>query len=192
MKPNLDFTSLNNFRSIFKLPFPSKILVKIVLIQLKSHLSSNCISVILKVLNYILLATDKGSVVALVLLELSSAFDMVDHNILIFWLESWSTRYCFKMVLFVFLLIFGSLFLLVSISLLLLLFCVVYCTSGLNSCTSLIFKRHGVSFHLYADNTQLYLPLQCNNKESSGPLLAWLQELQVWLNQNSNYLNWFQ
>lgn len=127
-KPNLDSTSLNSFRYIFKLPFPSKILEKIVLIQLKSHLSSNCISVILKVLNYIVLATDKSKVVALVLLDLSSASDMVDHNILIFWLESWSTRYRFKMVLFVlfFLLIIGSLFLLVSISVLLLLFCVVY------------------------------------------------------------------
>ncbi len=46
-----------------------------------------------------------------------------------------------------------------------------------------IFEKHGVSFHLYADDTQLYLPLQYKNKGSIGQLLACLAELQNWLNQ---------
>ncbi len=85
------------------MPFPSKILEKFVLTQLQSHLMSNNIlekfqsgfksqhsmeTALLKVVNYIWLETDKGSAVALVLLDLSSAFDMVDHNILISRLES--------------------------------------------------------------------------------------------------------
>lgn len=70
--------------------------------QLQSHLNSNYIfetfqssfkshhcteTALLKVLNDILLETDRGNAVALVLLDLSSAFDMVDHNTLISRLE---------------------------------------------------------------------------------------------------------
>lgn len=76
----------------------SKILEKVVLIQLQTFLCSNHIyetfqsgfrklhnteSALIKVLNDILLATDSGNAVALILLDLSSAFDLVNHNILI-------------------------------------------------------------------------------------------------------------
>ncbi len=45
-------------------------------------------SALLKVTNEIMLATDNGSAVALVLLDLSSAFNMVDNKILISRLEN--------------------------------------------------------------------------------------------------------
>lgn len=47
-----------------------------------------------------------------------------------------------------------------------------------------IFLKYGVFFHLYADNTQLYLPLQRNNKYSLQPLLDCLNELKLWLSSN--------
>lgn len=42
---------------------------------------------LVNVLNDILLATDSGDSVALVLLDLSAAFDTVDHNVLLSHLE---------------------------------------------------------------------------------------------------------
>lgn len=46
-------------------------------------------SALLKVCNYILLATDSGDSVMLMLLDLTAAFDTVDHAILISHLEHW-------------------------------------------------------------------------------------------------------
>ncbi len=52
-----------------------------------------------------------------------------------------------------------------------------------------IFEKYGVSFHLYADDTQLYFPLQHKSTELLGPLLNCLNELQIWLKQNLLVLN---
>ncbi len=104
-KPSLDPTNCNSFRPISNLPFFGKIFEKVVLTQLqlqkkkvtkkikkfqsgfKSNHSTE--TALLKVLNDILLETDKGNVVALVLLDLSSAFDMIDHEVLLFRLENY-------------------------------------------------------------------------------------------------------
>jgi len=97
-KSNLDTSDLSNFRPISNLLFIAKIMEKVVLNQLNSFLRKNSLydafqsgfrklhstkSALLKVTNGIMLATDNGNAVALVLLDLSSAFDMVDHSILI-------------------------------------------------------------------------------------------------------------
>ncbi len=102
-KQNLDVSDLGNFRPISNLPFNSKILERVVFTHLHSFLEFNSLyetfqsgfrklhsteSALLKVTNDIMLATDNGSAVALVLLDLSSAFDMVDHTILISRLEN--------------------------------------------------------------------------------------------------------
>ncbi len=96
-------SDLGNFRPISNLPFISKILERVVFTQLHSFLKFNSLydtfqsgfrklhsteSALLKVTNDIMLATYNGSAVALVLLDLSSAFDMVDHTILISRLEN--------------------------------------------------------------------------------------------------------
>ncbi len=81
----------------------SKILEKVVLVQLQVFLRSNQIyemfqsgfrklhsteTALLQVYNDILMSTDAGNAVALILLDLSSAFDMVDHNLLLSRLKS--------------------------------------------------------------------------------------------------------
>ncbi len=50
-----------------------------------------------------------------------------------------------------------------------------------------IFHKHGVSFHCYADDTQVYLPLQKQDKSHFESLLSCLHEVKSWMSQN--YLN---
>lgn len=97
-KHNLDPNELKNYRPVSNLSFLSKLLEKIVLNQLNTHLSSNNLlnpfqsayrqhhsteTALLHILNDLLLATDSGKVSLLTLLDLSAAFDTIDHSILL-------------------------------------------------------------------------------------------------------------
>uniref|UniRef100_A0A3P9BKS9 Reverse transcriptase domain-containing protein n=3 Tax=Maylandia zebra TaxID=106582 RepID=A0A3P9BKS9_9CICH len=104
-KDNLDKTQMNNYRPISNLPFLSKIIEKAVSQQLSYFLKqNNCYdafqsgfrqnhsteTALTKVFNDICLNTDSGKMSVLVLLDLSAAFDTVDHNILLKRLENWT------------------------------------------------------------------------------------------------------
>ncbi len=103
-KPSLDASILANFQPVSVLPFISKVMEKIVSLQLQSFLTNNHIyetfqsgfkslhsteTALVRALNDILMATDSGDSVILVMLDLSSAFDTVDHEILISRMESY-------------------------------------------------------------------------------------------------------
>lgn len=97
-KPNLDPSVFSNFMPVSHLPFLSKVLEKVVFMRLQSFLESNSIlekfqsgfrshhsteSALLKVHNDIALAVDAKSPVVLLLLDLTAAFDTVDHSVLL-------------------------------------------------------------------------------------------------------------
>jgi len=95
-KPNLDPYDLK--RPISKLPGLSEVLEKVVLKQLSTFLTKNNIldkfqsgfrggysteSALLRVVNDLFLILDAGNHAALILLDLSAAFDTIDHQILL-------------------------------------------------------------------------------------------------------------
>jgi len=96
-KTDMDPADVRSYRPISNLPVVSKILERLVARQLLAHFNKSSLlprlqsayrafhlteTAVLKVLSDVLLAIDAGDLSALVLLDLSAAFDTVDHDIL--------------------------------------------------------------------------------------------------------------
>ena len=103
--PDLDHKEFKNFRPVSNLPFLAKVLEKIVYARLINHLTTNRLlptnqsaykkfhsteTAMLKIQNDILTFLDEDKIVALVKLDISAAFDTVDHQRL---LECFSSVY---------------------------------------------------------------------------------------------------
>ena len=102
-KTHTNRNDMKNYRPVSNLSFPSKILEKIVASRLNSHINSSHTSndyqsayrkfhsteTALKIHNDTLSSMDDGRVTALTLLDLSAAFDKIDHTILLRRLGNW-------------------------------------------------------------------------------------------------------
>ena len=102
-KAHLDSEVYANFRPISNLIYVSKLTEKVVAKQLIEHVSSNGLdevfqsayknfhsteTALVKVYNDILVDIDKNRTIILLLLDLSAAFDTVDHEMLLYRLAS--------------------------------------------------------------------------------------------------------
>ena len=103
-KPTLNRDDMKNYRLVSNLSFLSKILKKVVASRLNSHINSSHTSndyqsayrkfhstetALLKIHDDILSSMDDGRITALTLLDLSAAFDTIDHTILLRRLGNW-------------------------------------------------------------------------------------------------------
>ena len=97
-KRDLDFETFSNFRPITNLKFLSKVIDKVAAERLWEYVRVNgldetlqsaykkqhsCEAALLRVQNDIMMALDSRKCVILLLLDLSAAFDAVDHEILL-------------------------------------------------------------------------------------------------------------
>ena len=97
-KPSLDHTQFSNYRPVSNLTFISKAIEKFVANQLIAYINKNNLNetfqsaykqyhstemALIRVHNDILTAIDNRRTVILLLLDLSAAFDTVDHDILL-------------------------------------------------------------------------------------------------------------
>ena len=181
-KHGLDVNILANYRPVSNLPFTAKVMEKIAVQRISEHLTSNGLheelqsaykplhsteTALMRVQHDIANAMDTNQAALLVLLDMSAAFDTIDANILIYtlhnrlgvkgtplkWFRSYLSDRCFAVKVgnsqspdhklkygvpqgsvighFLF---------------------TVY-----SAATEAILKKHGIKYHKYADDIQIYL-----------------------------------
>lgn len=215
-KPSLSKDDLSNYRPVSGLCFMSKLLERVVASQIKQHLNDNNMgncyqsayktghsteTALLCIKNDIHISLAKGMPTALVLLDLSAAFDTIDHNTLLDRLSSWFGL-C-GVVLDWFSSYLTCRFQSVKVgdrlsdpSMLLsgvpqgsvlgpILFS-LYTTP----LTNIISSHKVINQHFYADDTQLYIPLTPSNFATALPTLQkCLADVQDWMAENKLKLN---
>ena len=217
-KPKLDQNCLANYRPISSLSFLGKVTEKVACQRLTQHMCKNDLwdahqsayrpnhsteSALIKVKNDILFAMDKGKVVLVLSLDLTAAFDTIDREILTSRLSSrvcvrdtalkWFKSYLDDWTSSVEIngkqspavvnsigLPQGSVFGPIGYT--------IYTLPIAD-----IAKSHNVSYHTYADDTQLYLAL--DPKEPDGleralrTLSACVTDIKTWMCRNKLKLN---
>ena len=217
-KPHLDAKVLKNYRPISNLSFVSKLTEKIVAERLISHLQNKNLqeplqsayrkhcsteTALLKVQDDILKNLDKRKGVVLLLLDLSAAFDTIDHGTLINTLENevgvtgeclaWIQSYLEERQQRV---IINN-----SRSDSRTLKCGVPQGSVLGPLLfsiytiplAAIMRKHGILYHLYADDTQLYLEFSLSDTTSRDNDIHRLElcnkDIRTWMRLNMLKLN---
>ena len=212
-KNNLDPDILNNYRPISNLSFLGKLLEKVVYLQLHSYLTANNLfdvyqsgfranhsteSALLRVVNDLKINSDSSKVSILLLLDLTSAFDTLDHTILLQrlkhlgfhgtvlnWLSTYLENRTFSVNIGPFEsdlydLPFGVPQGSVLGPLLFNLYMTTLCP---------ILQFYNVSYHLYADDIQLYVSCSADNQSAVDNIIKCLTHVKSWMSSSFLELN---
>ena len=211
---NLDPDTLANYRPISHLSFLSKVLEKVVAGQLNEHLAINNIhdkfqsayrtgfsteTALIRITDDILFALDNKCFIALIMIDMSAAFDTIDHNILLYRLShhfginnsvlSWFRSYlnnrshCVDVnnnVSRSFQLFSGV----PQGSVLAPILFTLY----IKPLTSII-SNLGFSYHFYADDVQFYVTFDADKTLDANVLTKCLKAVEQWLCCNKLKLN---
>ena len=218
-KHNLDRDVLNNYRPISNLSYLSKLVERVVATQLDAYMAKHNLlepfqsayrkhhsteTAIVCVLNDLLCAIDDNNMVFVCLLDCSAAFDLVDHSILLHRLEhrlgitglalDWFRSYLSGRT--------QNVTISNSQSTAHKLACGVPQGSVLGPKLFTVYtlplgdivRQHSTSFHLYADDTQLYLTCkrsECPSAQKSTitRLEACIDDIRQWMPLNGLKLN---
>ena len=213
-----DPDNLASFRPVSNISFLSKLLEKVGATQFNLHLEGqnlhcpvqsgyrprhSCETLMIKMMNDILHLIEQKNTVALILLDLSAAFDTIDHDILLNRLETdfgikgvvleWFRSYLKERTFTVLIgdkssskgyLWFGV----PQGSILGPILFILY-TKALQN----IAKKYGILIQLYADDSQLYIGFKANDPLSVGDAVKriedCLREIKKWMRANFMKLN---
>lgn len=215
-KPGLDKEIMKNYRPVSNLNFLSKVLEKVVGKQLEAHLERHDLydnlqsayrpchsteTALLRVHHDVVKSLDEGNSVVLVLLDLSAAFDVIDHDILFKRLEYsygitgdvllWFKSYlCGRsQCVMVGNTSSGSRRLDTGVPQGSVLGPRIYCLFSRpigNIC-----RKHGLLYHCYADDSQVYMVIKpiSNQAALTDNLEICLKDISNWMSSNLLKLN---
>ena len=214
-KPTLDYEVLKNFRPISNLTFLSKLIEKVIAERLVSHMQDNGMvekfqsaykanhsteTALLRVYNDMLFSIDQGGGGILVLLDLSSAFDTIDHAMLFnLWQDIFGIPSSALDLLKSYL---DGRTQCVQIDGIVSEYAKLVCgvpqgsvLGPLSFCAYMypigsILRHHGIDYHIYADDTQLYITF-----DLSDPTIALdkinlcISDLRTWMIKHKLKIN---
>ena len=214
-KPGLDPEILKNYRPVANLSFLSKVIEKAIALQIYEHLSDNdivdsfqsaykaghsCETALLRVYNDIVTTVVKGNGAMLVLLDFSAAFDTIDHVILfeiLFKYVGFSGKALDLIKSY-----FSDHTQRVKIDGILSEFAEIVCgvpqgsvLGPLKFCLymlplSAILRFHNIGYHVYADDTQIYVSFKCENPlQALEKINLCISDIRRWMILNKLKIN---
>jgi hypothetical protein len=214
-KASLDHENRKNFRPVSNLSYLSKLVERVAVKRINEHITSHDLqeplqsayrqhhsveTALLKVFDDIICAMDSKQAVLLTLLDLSAAFDTVDHVILLERLETefgicddakaWLNSYLSNRSQSVVINGVRSAPRLLNCGLPQGSLVGPYCFPPYSSHVGKIARKHGLNVHLYADDSQLFLAFHPEEGSTAvARMMDCIEEIRNWMEANMLKLN---